>query len=152
MTQDEIDLAIAQYKDSIKKLHAYVAKETDDANADAAFDRITEYRDMIIDSAWEGIVSSTPRLNELVSQLRTIADGASKHASLAEVIGDIRGHADKVAKLSGGKEIQCKTAGCAEKVVYLPNALAAIAAVGGVKKIKLTCKKLHTNEYEIAAP
>jgi hypothetical protein len=152
MTPQEIKDAIAETNDAIEQLEIAKTKEPVKAKRDALADQIRPLRKKVFDLALEGLNASTPALLAAVEELRGITDAASKNLSISQALKDAKAKTDEVVKLTGGKEIQCKTAGCGEKVVYLPAALAAIAAVGGKKKISLICKKLHSNEYEIAAP
>jgi len=148
MTQDEINLTIAEYEDAIDKLRTYRAKELDQTKIDEATAKITALHGKCIDAHWLAITSRTAVLEALTTELKAITDKASKIPQLSDAVKNLRDAADNAAKLAGGKEIKCKN--CDAKVVYLPNALTALVAVGGKKKIMLTCKNGHTNDYEIA--
>jgi hypothetical protein len=151
MTQDEYELTKANYEDAIAKLVAYRSHEPDQAKRDEASAKIDALHDKIEDLAWRNMTSRTEALNGLIADLKFITDRASNVPQLSNALKDLRGASDRAKELAGGKDVKCKTAGCGVKVFYLPNALAAVAAVGGKKKITLICRNLHSNEYEVPA-
>lgn len=152
MTPQEIRDAIRKTYEAIDDLETAKTTEPIKAKRDALANEIKPLRKKVFSLALEGLNARTDDLLAAVAELQGITDRASKNLSLSDLLRRAKESSDKVAKLSGGKEVNCKTQNCGAKVVYLPNVLAAIVAVGGTKKITLICKNLHSNEYEIAAP
>jgi hypothetical protein len=150
MTPQEIKDAIAETNDAIEALEIAKTTEPSKAKRDALAAEIAPLRRKVFNLALAGLAANTDTLLAAVAELQAITDRAARNLQLSDQLKRAKEATDKAAKLSGGTEIKCTT--CTAKVVYLPNVLAAIVAVGGKKKITLTCKNGHTNEYEIAAP
>jgi hypothetical protein len=155
MTNQEIKLVIAQHKDAIVKLRALLSKmledEEPDPLEDEIFNQIAEYRDKIEEAAWEGITTQTEALEALAEELKVITDRASNVPQAAEAISKLKELTKKTSDLAKSTKIKCKSTNCGADIVLLPNVLAtAVAGPGGKKKLKLTCRNGHTDDYEIS--
>ncbi|MBE0622809.1 MAG: hypothetical protein IH605_19630 [Burkholderiales bacterium] len=90
MNANDTELVIATYKDAIDKLEKYQASEPDAGKRQQASQKITDYRQKIIDAAWLGIVTRTDALNELAQQLNGIIANASKVPTMSGKIADLQ--------------------------------------------------------------
>jgi hypothetical protein len=90
MNANDTALVIATYKDAIDKLQTYQASEPDGGKRQQAAQKITDYRQQIIEAAWLGIVTRTDALNALAQQLRAIIANASNVPTLSGKIAELQ--------------------------------------------------------------
>ena len=84
------DFSKAKYQEAIDKLEEYQASEPDDQKREDAGNKITEYRQKLIDVAWDDIVGRTAELNSLTAELNTIIANASDTPSLGGAIAGLK--------------------------------------------------------------
>ena len=80
---------IAKYKDAIDKLEAYQSKEPDSKKRKKASKLISEFREKIIDQAWQNINDRTSALEELKDELVNVIDNAADTPSISKTIEDL---------------------------------------------------------------
>jgi len=80
---------IAKYKDAIDKLEAYQSKEPDSKKRKKASKLISEFREKIIDQAWQNINDRTSALEELKDELVNVIDNAADTPSISKTIDDL---------------------------------------------------------------
>ncbi len=104
MTDEELQLTIADYEDSITKLEVYIKKEPNQAKCDEATKTIDKYLDKMSELDLLRIIGRTAALNDLVDELRVITNNASKTPQLSDAVKKLREATDKAAMLAGGSE------------------------------------------------
>jgi hypothetical protein len=102
MNPNDTALVIATYKDAIDTLEQYQANEPDANKRQQASQKITDYRQKIIDAAWLDVVTRTDALNTLAQQLSGIIANATNVPTLSGTIADLQTIVGNIAQQGGG--------------------------------------------------